>query len=38
MQSSEVELLFGPRFDIKNWANQFTVGMAMGGEYVKLGF
>ncbi len=36
--SSEVELLFGPRFDVKNWANQFTVGMAVGGEYIKLGF
>ena len=36
--SPELELLFGPKFDVKNWANQFTVGMAVGGEYIKLGF
>ncbi len=35
---SQFELLFGPRFDVKNSARMFAVGGAFGGKYVKFGF
>ena len=35
---SQFELLFGPRFDVKNSTGQFMVGGAFGGKYVKFGF
>ncbi|MEI6079706.1 MAG: hypothetical protein WCQ53_03605 [bacterium] len=35
---SRFELLFGPRFDVKNYGvNFFTAGMAVGGKYIKFG-
>lgn len=38
VQASEVELMFGPKINVKNWFNQFNVGLAFGGEYFKYGF
>jgi hypothetical protein len=35
---SQFELLFGPRFNVKNYAGMFAVGGAFGGKYVKFGF
>ena len=35
---SQFELLFGPRFNVKNYAGMFAVGAAFGGKYVKFGF